>query len=74
MSGRVPSRAAGGADQRIALGFAVQFGQPDVTQAVDGGGIHGGLLDDVAGLDTEDAAKTLGRGSGDLLGSEPADP
>jgi hypothetical protein len=55
--------------QRIALGLAVQVGEPGLTDGVDDGVEHRGLLGNVTGRYVEGAAKAGRRGSGDRLGS-----
>jgi hypothetical protein len=63
---------AGGADERIVLGLAVQVIEPGLTHGGDDGGNHPGLLSGVAGLCPEHAAKTGWRGSCNRTGSRAA--
>ena len=71
----MPTRAAslaGGVDQRIALGLAVQVREPGLTDGLNDGVEHRGLLGNVTGRYLESAAKTARRGSGNRLGSGAA--
>jgi hypothetical protein len=58
MCGMLPPGVAGSAGQRITPGLGVHFGEPDLAQGLDGGGIeHRGLLGCAAELCSENAAK-----------------
>ena len=73
--GLVPSRAAslaGGAGERIALGLAVQVGEPGLADGSNDGVKHRCLLGNVTGRYLEGAAKTGRPASGDRLGSGAA--
>ena len=45
-----PASLAGGVDERIALGLAVQVGEPGLTDGVNDGVEHRGLLGNVTGV------------------------
>jgi hypothetical protein len=66
------ARLAGGVGQRIALGLAVQVGEPGLTHGLNDGVEPRGLLGNGTGRYLESAAKPARGGSGNRLGSGAA--